>query len=641
MSSSAIHNQLFPDDKQLYLYHQGNLYHAYKMLGSHITEVNGEIGVRFAVWAPNAKNISVVGNFNNWDGRKNRMEKINNEGIWMTFIPNIDKGEIYKYEILNANGHLVLKADPYAFYSELRPKTASIVYPLDNYQWNDENWEQEKREYDPYKEPLSIYEVHLGTWKRKEDGSLYTYRELADELVSYVKKMGYTHIELMPINEHPFDRSWGYQLTGYYSVTSRYGNPEGFKYFVDKCHQNGIGVILDWVPGHFCKDEQGLRVFDGTPLYEGQDPRKAEKDEWGTLAFDYGRNEVQCFLISNLFFWFEQYHIDGIRVDAVASMIYLNFGKEDQSMTNQYGGYENIEALEFLKKMNKAVFEHFPGILMIAEESSAWPMVSSPVYLGGLGFNYKWNMGWMNDMLKYMKLDPIHRKYHHNLITFSLFYAFSENFILPISHDEVVYGKQSLLNKMPGDYWQKFANLRLFLGYMMTHPGKKLLFMGSEFGQFDEWKDLDDLDWELLDYEMHKKAQDYTRELNEFYLQEDALWYKDHQMDGFSWIDANNNEQSIISFIRKGKGGNDYLIVICNFTPNYYENYRVGAPEKRYYKEVFNSDQVEYGGSGKINEGIIDSYDKEWNYCPYSIDIKIPPLAVTILKPLDSNIQES
>jgi len=634
MSLSDIDDRIIPDDDQQYLFHQGNLFYSYKMLGAHIMELDGEMGVRFTVWAPNAQAVSVVGDFNDWDGRKNRMKKLNSQGIWVIFIAGLKEGDNYKYEILNANGHLILKADPYAVYSELRPRTASVIYPLDNYTWQDEEWQQEKSEHDPYKQPISIYEVHLGTWKKHEDGSLYTYRELADELISYVKKMGYTHIELMPINEHPFDRSWGYQLTGYYSVTSRYGNPDDFKYFVDCCHQNGIAVILDWVPGHFCKDEQGLRLFDGTTLYEYQDSRKAEKEEWGTLTFDYERCEVQSFLISNLFFWFDEYHLDGIRVDAVASMLYLNFGKKDQSLRNEHGGKENIEAIEFIKKMNKAVFEHFSGILMIAEESSAWPMVSSPTYLGGLGFNYKWNMGWMNDMLKYMELDPIHRKWHHNLITFSLFYAFSENFILPISHDEVVYGKKSLLNKMPGDYWQKFANLRLFLAYMVTHPGKKLLFMGSEFGQFDEWKDLEDLDWDLLDYDMHKKTMKYSKTLNEFYLKEDALWYNDHQQEGFSWIDANNSDQSIISFIRRGEREDDYLIIICNFTPAYYGNYKVGVPEQRNYQEIFNSDQLEYGGSNKVNEGKFKAMDSQWNNCQYSIEIQIPPLAVSIFKPV-------
>ncbi|MFP4662202.1 MAG: 1,4-alpha-glucan branching protein GlgB [Halanaerobiales bacterium] len=634
MSSEKISKYIMPDDEQLYLFHQGNLYYAYQMLGAHIVEINGEKGVRFAVWAPNAKNISVVGDFNNWDGRKNRMQKINDEGIWVTFIPGLEEGSIYKYEILNAFGHLILKSDPYAFYSELRPRTASRVYSLHNYSWGDDKWQGKRAEEDPHKQQLNIYEVHLGSWKKKDDGSLYTYRELADELVSYVKEMGYTHIELLPINEHPYDRSWGYQLTGYYSVTSRHGSPADFKYFVDQCHQNDIGVILDWVPGHFCKDDHGLRLFDGTPLYEYKDSRKAEKDEWGTLTFDYGRNEVQSFLISNLFFWFNEYHLDGIRVDAVASMIYLNFGREDQSLLNEYGGHENIEAIEFIKKMNKAVFEHFAGILMIAEESSSWPMVSAPTYLGGLGFNYKWNMGWMNDMLKYMELHPADRKWHHNLITFSMFYAFSENFILPISHDEVVYGKKSLLNKMPGDYWQKFANLRLFLGYMMTHPGKKLLFMGSEFGQYDEWKDLEDLDWELLDYEMHGKALKYTKALNNFYLEEEALWSQDHKQEGFSWIDANNNEQSIISFIRRGKNEDDYLVVICNFTPVYYEYYRVGVPEKRIYREVFNSDGADYGGSGKLNNDEYEAVDVKWNYCPYSMEIEIPPLAISIFKPV-------
>ncbi|MEJ6952348.1 1,4-alpha-glucan branching protein GlgB [Natronospora cellulosivora (SeqCode)] len=622
-------------DEDLYLFHQGNLYYAYKMFGAHKVEYNGQEGIRFALWAPNAKSISIVGDFNNWDGRVNRMERINDKGVWLAFIPGMKKGTIYKYEILNAHGQLTLKSDPYAFYSELRPNTASIVYPLEEYKWGDHEWQDKKSRLNSHQEALSIYEVNLASWKKKSDGSLYSYRELADELLSYVVDMGYTHIELMPINEHPFDRSWGYQATGYFSVTSRFGTADDFRYFMDSCHQAGVGIILDWVPGHFCKDDHGLRLFDGTTLYEYEDSRKAEKAEWGTLSFDFGRNEVQSFLISNLFYFFEEFHIDGVRVDAVASMLYLNFGRDDDSIRNEHGGFENLEAISLLRKMNEAVFENFPGILMIAEESSDWPMVSAPTYLGGLGFNYKWNMGWMNDMLEYMEMDPIHRKWHHDLITFSLLYAFSENYVLPISHDELVYGKKSLLNKMPGDYWQKFANFRVFLTYMMTHPGKKLLFMGSEFAQFDEWKDLDDLDWGLLNFDMHAKAHYFTKNINRFYLQEKALWEYDHQGKGFSWIDPNNNQQSIISFIRKGKEDDDYVIVICNFTPCYYGVYRIGVPEKKSYIEVFNSDKHEYGGSDKINTGTFKAMDIPWNNCKYSIEIAIPPLAACIFKPVE------
>ncbi|MFW5991763.1 MAG: 1,4-alpha-glucan branching protein GlgB, partial [Halanaerobiaceae bacterium] len=479
-------------------------------------------------------------------------------------------------------------------------------------------WQENKKTI--YEQPLNIYEIHPGTWKKKEDGSFLNYRELAAELVPYVKEMGYTHIELMPINEHPFDRSWGYQSTGYYSVTSRYGQPDDFKYLVDYCHREGIGVILDWVPGHFCKDGHGLIQFDGTKLYEYNESWKAEKVEWGTLTFNFARNEVQSFLISNAVFWFDVYHLDGIRVDAVASMLYFNDGQI------------NRDAENFLKKLNKTVFEYYPHKLMIAEESSTWPLVTTPVDDGGLGFNYKWNMGWMNDMLKYMEKDPVYRKHHHNLITFSLFYAFSENFILPLSHDEVVYGKKSLLNKMPGDYWQKFANLRVFLGYMATHPGKKLLFMGGEFGQFDEWKDLEQLDWFLLDYEMHAKCREYVRQLNNFYLKTPALWEKDHQSDGFVWIDADNSQQSIISFVRRGKKEDNFLLVICNFTPEYYREFKTGVPDDGNFYEVFNSDLKQYGGSHKKNEGICRAVKGNYHQQPYYINIEIPPLAILIFK---------
>ncbi|GGF19413.1 1,4-alpha-glucan branching enzyme GlgB [Halobacillus andaensis] len=620
-------------EHDLYLFHQGNLRYSYQLLGAHPHEENGEEGYRFAVWAPNAEQVSVVGDFNNWDGTSHRLKKLNENGIWYGFIPEITEGTVYKYEILTPHGHLRLKADPYGFSSELRPNTASVTYPLNQYSWNDEQWMDRRKNINIYESPISIYELHLGSWKNIETEVYYNYREYADMVIPYVKELGYSHIELLPITEHPFDRSWGYQTTGYFAATSRYGTPDDFRYFVDQCHQNGIGVILDWVPAHFCKDEHGLRRFDGEALYEYQDPIKAEKPQWGTLTFDFGRNEVQSFLISNAIYWLKEFHLDGLRVDAVASMLYLDFGKEDgQWELNEYGGRENLEAVAFIKKLNEAIFEEVPNILMMAEESTSWPQVSSPTYLGGLGFNYKWNMGWMNDMLKYIEMDPIHRKHYHHLITFSFFYAFSENFILPISHDEVVHGKKSLLNKMPGDYWQKFANLRAFLAYMYAHPGKKLLMMGTEFGQFDEWKDLEDLDWELLDYEAHASALDYVKQLHQLYNDMPALWELDHDEQGFFWIDPNNYEQSIVSFARNSRNDGDQLIIVCNFTPEVYHGYKVGVPKEGHYKEIFNSDATHFGGSGQTNGLALETVNEPWQGQDQHVAMTIPPLAVSFLK---------
>lgn len=626
-----------PTEHDMFLFHQGNLFKSYRMLGAHITKEGKVLGVRFTVWAPNASKIYVVSNLNNWNGLEHPMHRINHSGIWSCFIPHATIGTTYKYEIHTYDGRIVLKADPYAFFSEVRPNTASVVTSLSDYKWNDHLWQQNKRKKNIYSEPLSIYEVHLGSWKRKANGEFYTYRELADELLDYVLEMGYTHIEVLPLTEHPFDRSWGYQTTGFYSITSRFGKPEDFMYFVDQCHQKGIGVLLDWVPSHFCKDDHGLRLFDGTPLFEYADERKAEKRDWGTLSFDFGKPEVNSFLISNAFFWLDVFHLDGLRVDAVSSMLYLNFGKEIQDhTTNKYGGEENLEAIEFLQKLNKAVFEAFPNTYMMAEESSAWPKVSSPVHLGGLGFNYKWNMGWMNDMLRYMEMDPVHRKWHHNLITFSFFYVFSENFILALSHDEVVHGKKSLLNKMPGDYWQKFANLRLLLGYMTMHPGKKLLFMGGEFGQFDEWKDLEQIDWYLLNYESHQTFHHYVKALNSFYRDQDALWQLDHTPNGFEWIDPHDYNQSIISFIRKGEDASNFLVIVCNFTPVVYYDYHVGVPVAGTYEEVINSDNTCFGGSGQIHETQLYSEPIPWHNQPYRITIKVPPLAMIVFKRKES-----
>lgn len=618
-----------PTPYEIYLFHQGNLFKSYEMLGAHQEQQKGQKGFRFSVWAPNAAEVRVIGDFNSWRGSSNPMERIKDSGIWTAFIPEAKNDDGYKYEIVTPYGEILHKADPYAFCAELRPKSASRVYSLEGYKWGDQKWLQKRKEQeDIFNQPQLIYEVHLGSWKLKEDGSFYTYRELAEILVDYVAEMGYTHIELLPVCEHPFDGSWGYQITGYYAVTSRYGSPQDFMYFVDCCHQKGIGVILDWVPAHFCKDGHGLARFDGTSLYESEEIRG-----WGTMKFDYGRPEVASFLISNAVFWFDVFHIDGLRVDAVASMLYLDYGKEPgQWIPNRYGGNGDLNAIELIKKMNEVVFSYFPQALMIAEESTEWPLVTGPTYAGGLGFNFKWNMGWMNDSLEYMEKDCIYRNWHHNLLTFSFMYAFSENFILPLSHDEVVHGKKSLIEKMPGDYWQKFANLRTFFGYMMAHPGKKLLFMGAEMAQFIEWRYYEGLEWKLLDFEMHRNFQNYVKDLNHFYLYEKAFWEQDHGWEGFQWIDCHNNQQSILIFARWSKKINDFILVLCNFTPQYYEGFRIGVPCAGVYKEIFNSDLQEYGGSGKRNETELFSEEVAWHEQNYSLVIKVPPLACVIFK---------
>ena len=619
----------------LYLFHQGTNYHAYEMLGAHFETKGESSGVRFALWAPHAKSVSVVGDFNNWDTRVNPMERIGDGEIWQVFIEGLSQGDIYKYAIEPQwGGPHIMKADPYGFYAEKKPKTASRLYRMDQYAWQDGEWQARQRETSSYSRPMLTYEVHAGSWRRKQDGGYLSYRELADELIAYVRDMHYTHIEFMPLCEHPFDGSWGYQATGYYAVTSRYGTPDDFRYLVDKAHQNGIGVIMDWVPGHFCKDEQGLRRFDGPNLYESDNEQLAENWEWGTVNFDYGRTEVQSFLISNAMFWFEEFHIDGLRIDAVANMLYLDYGrKEGEWQPNKYGDTGNLEAMDFLKKLNEAVFKYHPQALMIAEESTAWPSISKPVYMGGMGFNYKWNMGWMNDMLRYMSLDPIYRKWNHDKVTFSFMYAFSENFVLPLSHDEVVHGKCSLISKMPGDYWQKFASLRAFYGYWIAHPGKKLLFMGGEFGQFIEWNYDEALDWHLVEqYPMHGALSAYSRTLNKFYCDTKALWQVDFDWEGFKWIDCNDNENSVISFIRKAKDRNDFLIVLCNFTPETRENYRVGVPSKGIYVEVFNSDDKGFGGSGIRNAGDIQSQEVPWHGREQSITLTLPPLSTLFFR---------
>jgi 1,4-alpha-glucan branching enzyme len=577
-------------------------------------------------------------------------------GVWELFIPELGVGDRYKYEIKNNDGHIYEKSDPYGFQQEVRPKTASIVTDLNAYTWNDQDWIEQRRHTDALTQPISVYEVHLGSWlhgssdepairpngetqppvivsELKPGARFLTYRELAAKLIPYVKELGYTHIEMLPIAEHPFDGSWGYQVTGYYAPTSRYGSAADFMYFIDQCHQNGIGVLVDWVPGHFPKDGHGLAFFDGSHLYEHADPRKGEHKEWGTLVFNYNRHEVRNFLVSNALFWFDKYHIDGIRVDAVASMLYLDYCREEgEWLPNQYGGRENLEAADFLRQANYVIFSYFPGILSIAEESTSWPMVSSPTYMGGLGFNLKWNMGWMHDMLDYFSMDPWFRQFHQNNITFSMWYNHSENFMLALSHDEVVHGKSNLIGKMPGDTWQKLANIRCLFGYMFTHPGKKTLFMGMEFGQWSEWNVWGDLEWELLQYPPHQQMKQFMGDLNRLYRQEPALFTQDFAEPGFEWIDCSDNRHSVVAFLRRGKDAEDFVIVVCNFTPQPHSHYRIGVPEVGFYTELFNSDAREYGGSNMGNLG--GKWTEEWSYHnrPYSIDLCLPPLGTLILK---------
>jgi len=625
-------------DFDLHLIGEGSHYKTYEKLGTHIMEINGIKGVHFAVWAPNARRVSVIGDFNRWDGRRHPMRILGASGIWEIFIPGLNEGELYKFEIKSRRKKQIFeKSDPYAFYSEIRPKTASIIYDINKYQWNDTEWMKMRSKKNWHESPVSIYEVHLGSWMRvpEENNRYLTYRELAERLIKYTKKMGYTHLELLPVTEHPLDASWGYQTIGYFSPTSRHGKPEDFMYFVDACHQNHIGVILDWVPAHFPTDGHGLGFFDGTCLYEHEDPRKGFHPDWGTKIFNYGRKEVKNYLISNALFWCEKYHIDGFRVDAVASMLYLDYSrKEGEWVPNIFGGRENLEAIDFIKRFNEIIHQYHPGILTIAEESTAWGGVSKPVYLGGLGFDLKWNMGWMNDTLEYFSKDPIHRKFHHNHLTFSLLYAFSENFILVLSHDEVVHGKRSLLNKMPGDMWQKFANLRLLYGFMYSHPGKNLLFMGGELGQWDEWNHDKSIDWHLMQFAPHRCLQKFVIDLNRIYQSEPALYEGDFHYEGFEWIDFRDSDNSIISFMRKGKDPDDLLIIVCNFTPLPRPGYRIGVAKNSHYKEILNSDSQIYWGSNMGNAGGVNADKVPWHAKPYSIKITIPPLSVLIFKPV-------
>ena len=631
---SVIYDVSLWSDYDIYLFKQGNHFRLYEKMGSHVLDVGGKKGTYFSVWAPNACAVSVMGDFNGW-AKDSHYLKVRGDGsgVWEGFIPGLPEGTRYKYHIFSMyNDYEADKGDPYAFLWETPPKTASVVYDL-SYIWNDEAWMKERALRNSLKSPISIYEVHLGSWRRiPEEGNRFlTYKEMAGCLPKYVKEMGFTHVEFLPVMEHPFYGSWGYQTTGYFAPTSRYGNPSDFMYLIDRLHQEGIGVILDWVPSHFPGDEQGLAYFDGTHLYEHADPRKGFHPDWKSYIFNYGRHEVRSFLISSARFWFDKYHIDGIRVDAVASMLYLDYSRKDgEWIPNEYGGKENLEAIYFIKRLNEVIYRDFPDAQTIAEESTAWPMVTRPTYIGGLGFGMKWNMGWMHDTLHYMSLDPIYRKYHHNQLTFSIWYAFSENFMLPLSHDEVVHGKGSLLSKMPGDEWQRFANLRLLFGYMFTHPGKKLLFMGGEFGQRSEWNHDASIEWHLLQCPLHDGIGRWVKDLNELYSRERALHEYDHDPKGFEWSDFSDWEQSVIAYLRKDE--DDIFLIACNFTPVPRFNYRVGVPREGFWKEVLNSDAVEYGGSGLGNLGGVASLNAAFRNWQYHLSLTLPPLGTVIFK---------
>jgi 1,4-alpha-glucan branching enzyme len=622
-------------DYDLYLFGEGNHTRIYDRLGAHLTAVDGVDGAHFAVWAPNAKRVSVVGDFNAWDGRKHIMRPLGESGVWAAFVPGASEGQRYKYELHTRHDALVLKTDPYGFAFELAPATATILSRRD-YQWQDDGWMQNRASLGSwYERPMATYEVHLGSWARvPEEGDRYlTYAEIAARLIPYVKEMGYTHIELLPVMEHPFSGSWGYQVTGFYAPTSRFGTPRDFKMFVDECHRAGIGVILDWVPGHFPKDAFALAEFDGTALYEHSDPRQGEHRDWGTLIFNYGRNEVRNFLLANALFWLDEYHVDGLRVDAVASMLYLDYSREaGQWVPNRFGGRENLDAIEFMRQMNTLTHAEHPGSITVAEESTSWPSVSRPTYVGGLGFTYKWNMGWMNDILEYVKQDPVHRRWHHRHVTFSLLYAFSENFILPFSHDEVVHGKGSMFGKIPGDDWQKAATLRALYGFMYAHPGKKLMFMGCEFGQGREWNYDTSLDWHLLAQPLHGGLRQYVADLNRVYTTEPALHEVDFDAAGFEWIDCNDNENSVVSFIRRSKSG-ETVVALLNFTPVPRDGYRIGVPVPGVYRELINSDAEMYAGSNLGNAGAVTAEPIPSHGHQQSLRLNLPPLGLLLLKP--------
>ena len=620
----------------LHLFSSGENFQAQEFLGSH--NIGRDVTI-FRVWAPNAQAVSIVGDFNSWDDKTDIMENVDGTGIWQATVVGLKQYDVYKYSVTQANGNIVHKADPYAMHAETRPGTCSKIYDMSKYKWKDKKYRENVSKGTTLEKPMNIYEMHLGSWRTHEDGTPYSYRQTADELAVYLTDMCYTHVELMPITEYPFDGSWGYQVSGYFSPTSRFGDPDDFKYFVDTLHNAGIAVIMDWVPAHFPKDAFGLYKFDGTNCYEDSNPLRAEHLEWGTMIFNYSKPEIQCFLISSALFWFSEYHIDGLRVDAVASMLYLDYNRENGEWSaNKDGGNEHHEAIAFLQKLNTAVFERFPSALMVAEESTAWPLVTKPVDVGGLGFNYKWNMGWMNDMLDYMQIDPFFRSGNHNKLTFSFFYAFSENYVLPISHDEVVHGKCSLINKMNGNYETKFSSLRTFYGYMMAHPGKKLLFMGQEFGQFIEWNEAKQLDWLLLNYENHMELQNYVKVLNKFYIDNKTLWEQDNNWNGFEWIVPDDNEQNIIVFMRKDKQGNE-LIIVCNFAPVSREKYRFGVPKQGKYKLVFNSDDTIYGGRGVKTAKTYTAKDIAAHNQEQSISINIPAFSCMYLQPVTAPIK--
>ena len=619
---------------QTYLFNSGDNFKSYEMLGSHKVKIDGVDGWRFAVWAPKAVSVRVVGDFNDWNGYDKMLERIETSGVWYGFFTDIEEGMLYKYAIEAENGETYYKADPYAVKSELRPGTASVTKDIsNNYKWGDKAWISARSKNSTLTEPMNIYEIHIGSWKIHDDGSFYTYRELADELVPYVKKMGYTHIELMPITEYPFDGSWGYQVTGFFSATTRYGESEDLKYLIDKCHKNNIGIIMDWVPAHFPRDAHGLRMFDGTPVYEYADPRLGEHKDWGTMVFDYSKSEVISFLISSAYFWAEQYHIDGIRVDAVSSMLYRDYSRNDgEWVPNEYGGNGNLEAVDFLKKLNKIMGTEFPNFMMVAEESTAWPLVTAPPENDGLGFNYKWNMGWMNDTLRYMGMDPYFRKDNHSLLTFMMMYAYSENYILPLSHDEVVHGKGSMLNKMFGEYDEKFAAYRTLLGYYMTMPGKKMLFMGGEFGQMLEWRYDDQLEWNVLEIDKHKRLHQYVKDLNHFYMENKALWELDTSWDGFRWVNEADSENSVLSYIRRGRHAADNVVVVANFTPVERPIYKIGVPLAGEYEVVFHSSAVKYGGNKRITKKVYKTKNMQFSDMMYTIEVAIDGNSVMFLK---------
>ncbi len=633
---NILYDKSLLTEHDIYLFKEGNHFHLYQKLGAHVVTMDGIEGTYFAVWAPNADSVSVIGDFNGWNRDEHKLAvRWDSSGIWEGFIPGLRQGTLYKYYVISKhNNFCVDKNDPFAVHTETPPKTASIVWDLE-YAWQDQKWMKDRHQKNSLQAPMSVYEVHLGSWRRvvEEGNRSFSYRELAKELVHYVKEMGFTHVELLPVMEHPFYGSWGYQSVGYFAPTSRYGTPQDFMYLVDCLHQNDIGIILDWVPSHFPSDQHGLAYFDGTHLYEHEDPKKGFHPDWQSYIFNYGRHEIKGFLISSALYWLDKYHVDGIRVDAVASLIYLDYSRKNgEWIPNQYGGNENLEAIDFLKRLNEIIYSYFPDVQTIAEESTAWTGVSRPTYLGGLGFGMKWNMGWMHDTLQYISQDPIFRKYHHNELTFSLLYAFTENFVLSLSHDEVVHGKGSLFGKMPGDDWQKFANLRLLFGYMFGHPGKKLMFMGDEFGQWVEWKHDESLEWHALNYGTHQGVQKWVKDLNQVYRREKALYEVDFSGEGFEWIDANDYQQSIISFVRKSQGAKEQIVVVCNFTPITHDNYRIGIPAPGFWKEILNSDAKEYGGSGQGNFGgkfaeTIPSHGQ-----PCSVSLKLPPLAVLFFK---------